>query len=77
MKLIKYLVIAIELGTTFSRVAIQRNGGVFELIPDEQGRNVTPSVVAYTNSGPVVGYEAVGHAASNPRNTIYDIKYVP
>lgn len=33
--------------------------------------------MAYTNSGPVVGYEAVEQAASNPKNTIYDIKYVP
>jgi molecular chaperone DnaK (HSP70) len=68
-----FLVVAIEFGTTLSRVGMYINN-TFELFTDEQGRNATPSVVAYTDQGPVVGYEALEQATSNPRNTIYDIK---
>jgi molecular chaperone DnaK (HSP70) len=46
----------------------------FELFTDEQSRNATPSVVAYTDQGPVVGYEALELAAGNPKNFIYDVK---
>jgi len=46
----------------------------FELFTDDQGRNVTPSVVAYTDRGLVVGFDAIERASENPKNFIYDIK---
>ncbi|KAM0916149.1 hypothetical protein ACQ4PT_010260 [Festuca glaucescens] len=61
-------VIGIDLGTTYSRVAVYRNGRV-EIVPDEQGNRATPSQVAFTDGGNrFVGEDAKDqHAAS----TIY------
>jgi molecular chaperone DnaK (HSP70) len=70
------LVIGIELGQTYSRVGIIRND-TFEIITDEQGRSLVPSYVAFTNQGlPLVGFEAMEQAGRNPKNTIYDVRYV-
>lgn len=35
---------------------------------------MTPSYVAFTNEGPLVGFAAKNQAGSNPKNTIYDVR---
>src|SRR5262245_1317250 len=67
-------VIGIDLGTTNSVVATVRGNRV-EIIPDQQGHRLHPSVVAFVPNGDVL----VGHAARprrhiDPQNTIYSAK---
>ncbi|MGA2107842.1 MAG: molecular chaperone DnaK [Syntrophorhabdales bacterium] len=67
-------VIGIDLGTTFSVVAIME-GGEPKVIINEEGSRLTPSVVAFTKEGEVlVGQVARRQAITNPENTIFSIK---
>ena len=66
-------VIGIDLGTTYSCVGIFRNGSV-EIIPNELGNRITPSVVAFTDDDRLVGEAAKNQAALNPKRTIYSVK---
>jgi len=66
-------VIGIDLGTTYSCVAIFRNGLV-EIIPNELGHRITPSVVAFTDEERLIGEAAKNQAAINPTRTVYDVK---
>ncbi|HVN24863.1 MAG TPA: molecular chaperone DnaK [Syntrophorhabdales bacterium] len=67
-------VIGIDLGTTFSVVAIME-GGDPKVIINEEGNRLTPSVVAFTKEGEVlVGQVAKRQAITNPENTIFSIK---
>ena len=66
-------VIGIDLGTTYSCVGIFKNGRV-EIIPNEQGNRITPSVVAFTDEERLVGEAAKNQAAINPSRTIYSVK---
>jgi len=68
------LVVGIDLGTTNSLVASVRHG-LPEVLPDEAGRPLLPSIVRYRTVGNVeVGYEAQQHQATDPRNTIVSVK---
>ncbi|MDU0810461.1 MAG: Fe-S protein assembly chaperone HscA [Burkholderia sp.] len=70
----RYLAVGIDLGTTNSLVAVVRNN-VPEVIPDEQGRVLLPSVVRYLENGEKwVGQIAKDEAARDPHNTIVSIK---
>ncbi|XP_026747998.1 heat shock protein 68-like [Trichoplusia ni] len=65
--------VGIDLGTTYSCVAVWRHGTV-EVIANEQGNRTTPSFVAFTPSERLIGEEARNQAAYNPRNTIFGAK---
>jgi len=68
------LAVGIDLGTTNSLVATVRSGGA-EVLPDELGRPLLPSVVRYREGGVVeVGHVAWECAAEDPRNTIVSVK---
>lgn len=66
-------VIGIDLGTTYSCVGIFRKGQV-EIIPNELGNRITPSVVAFTDEERLVGEAAKNQAALNPTRTIFSVK---
>jgi molecular chaperone DnaK len=66
--------IGIDLGTTYSVVAVIE-GGEPKVIPNEEGGRTTPSVVGFTKTGEIlVGQVAKRQAITNPENTIYSIK---
>ncbi|MGG7047856.1 MULTISPECIES: molecular chaperone DnaK [unclassified Campylobacter] len=69
-------VIGIDLGTTNSCVSVYERGES-KVIPNKEGKNTTPSVVAFTDKGDVlVGDVAKRQAVTNPEKTIYSIKRI-
>ncbi|GHS87502.1 chaperone protein DnaK [Campylobacterota bacterium] len=69
-------VLGIDLGTTNSCMGVFEAGEV-KIIPNKEGKNTTPSVVAFTDKGEVlVGDSAKRQAITNPRKTIYSIKRI-
>ncbi len=66
-------IIGIDLGTTFSAVSVLE-GGKPKIIPNSEGNNTTPSVVAINNGEILVGEIARRQAIANPKNTIRSIK---
>ncbi|TVU11292.1 hypothetical protein EJB05_44867, partial [Eragrostis curvula] len=62
--------VGIDLGTTYSCVAVWRNDRG-EVIPNDQGNRLTPSCVAFTNSERLVGEAAGNQAGLNPTNTVF------
>jgi molecular chaperone DnaK (HSP70) len=66
--------IGIDLGTTYSCVAVWRNGRV-DICPNEQGHRITPSYVAFCKDGTrLVGDAAKNQAPSNPTGTVFGVK---
>ena len=69
-------VIGIDLGTTNSCVCVYERGES-KVIPNKEGKNTTPSVVAFTDKDEVlVGDTAKRQAVTNPKRTIYSIKRI-
>ncbi len=67
-------VIGIDLGTTNSCVAVME-GDKAKVIPNSEGDNTTPSVVAFAENGErLVGAPAKRQMVTNPDNTFYAVK---
>ncbi|HHH20319.1 MAG TPA: molecular chaperone DnaK, partial [Nitratifractor sp.] len=68
--------IGIDLGTTNSAVAVYESGEA-KIIPNKEGRNTTPSIVAFTDKGDVlVGETAKRQMVTNPQKTVYSVKRI-
>ncbi|MBB5367066.1 MULTISPECIES: Fe-S protein assembly chaperone HscA [unclassified Janthinobacterium] len=68
------LAVGIDLGTTNSLVATVRNS-IPEVLNDEDGRALLPSVVRYLPNGHAnIGYKALAAQTTDPKNTIVSVK---
>ncbi|TKY71900.1 Heat shock 70 kDa protein [Spatholobus suberectus] len=65
--------IGIDLGTTYSCVAVWQNNRA-EVIPNDQGNRTTPSYVAFTDTQRLLGDAAKNQRSMNPHNTVFDAK---
>ena len=67
-------IIGIDLGTTFSAVAVVEAGNP-KILENAEGARTTPSIVAISKTGErLVGLLAKRQAVTNPKNTIFGIK---
>ncbi len=66
-------VIGIDLGTTNSCVAVME-GDTAKVIPNSEGDNTTPSVVAFTADERLVGAAAKRQMVTNPEKTFFAVK---
>lgn len=67
-------IIGIDLGTTFSAVAVMEAGSP-KIIENAEGARTTPSIVAVSKTGErLVGLLAKRQAVTNPKNTVFGIK---
>lgn len=68
------MAIGIDLGTTFSCVAVME-GGEPQVVPNAEGERTTPSVVATSKEDErLVGIVAKRQAVTNSGNTVYSVK---
>jgi molecular chaperone HscA len=68
------IAVGIDLGTTNSLVAAMKNA-LPEVLADDQGRALLPSVVRYLPGGTTqAGYPALQNATGDPKNTIISVK---
>lgn len=65
--------VGIDLGTTYSAVAVFKDGRA-EIIANDLGQRTTPSWVAFTEQEILVGDAAKNQASMNPENTVFDAK---
>ena len=73
MSNIKGPCVGIDLGTTFSCIAIMKNSNV-EIIANDQGNRTTPSYVGFTDTERLIGEAAKNQASMNPKNTVFNAK---
>lgn len=68
------LAVGIDLGTTNSLVATVRNS-IPEVLNDEEGRSLLPSIVRYLPNGNAhIGFKAQAAQTTDPKNTIVSVK---
>ena len=65
--------IGIDLGTTFSCIAVYKNNKI-EIIPNEMGDPITPSIVTFSGDKVYAGEETLRIQTKDPKNTIYGVK---
>ena len=68
-------IIGIDLGTTYTCVAIMRNDTI-EVIINDQGKRLTPSYVSFTKKERLIGNAAKNKSTANLKNTLYSIKRI-
>ena len=68
-------IIGIDLGTTYTCAAVMRNNTI-EVIPNSQGKRLTPSCVSFKGNDRHIGEAAKLKSAFNLKNTIYSIKRI-
>lgn len=68
-------VFGIDLGTTNSCIAMFKNGKITTL-DNKYNKSTTPSVVAFTPDGSLVGELAISQQCLNPQNTIFEAKRI-
>ena len=66
-------VVGIDLGTSYSRVSVYKNGKIV-IIPNGKSQRAIPSYIAFTETGRLTGDDARNHALDDPTNTVYDVK---
>ena len=76
LEAVAWLTVFSTLGTTYSCVATYEGSNV-EIIANEQGSFTTPSFVSFNEKERLIGEAAKNQAAMNPRNTVFDVKFVP
>lgn len=62
--------IGIDLGTTYSCVAVWKNERI-EIITNDHGNRTTPSCVAFTDAERLIGDGAINQITTNPSNTVF------
>ena len=67
-------IIGIDLGTTYSAVAIVNEHGRAEILPNREGERITPSVVLFDDDAPLVGSIAKRSAVASPLNVVQFVK---
>lgn len=67
-------VVGIDLGTTYSAVAVVNEYGKPEILSNREGERITPSVVLFEGEDPIVGSIAKRSAVANPFNVIQFVK---
>ncbi|MGV8026693.1 MAG: Hsp70 family protein [Anaerolineaceae bacterium] len=70
----KQLAVGIDLGTTFSSIAIINENNEAEIIPNSEGGRLTPSVVFFDNNISVVGEIAKDNSELYPERIIKFVK---
>jgi len=71
----KEYVVGIDLGTTFSAIAWMKPDGNVEVIPNAEGKRITPSIVSFGKDGEIiVGEPAKRQAILNAEKTVRSIK---
>ncbi|XP_055348893.1 heat shock cognate 71 kDa protein-like [Paramacrobiotus metropolitanus] len=68
--------VGIDLGTTYSCVAVHRPGGRIDVIANEHGLRTTPSCVAFEEGQRIVGKEARDNSYLRPTHTVFAIKRI-
>jgi len=67
-------IVGIDLGTTLSKLAYVNESGRPVLVPNAEGELLTPSIVAFTKTGVLVGRDARREALANPARVVLHVK---